>query len=222
MDLNGTEEQKVEAIKELWSKYALPAIGGLIIGLAGYYGWNEYQRHIQDQNAEASDAYEDAIEKIEQPEKFLEAVQVFDQSYDHQAYQSFLHLRAAKILIEKEKWNEGKSMLQSVVKSDLRGISEVAAIRLARVHVELEEYDAALSRLDTILGTSFESLKQEIRGDIYEKQGKIKLAPTMQKTMDITSVKLSMMKGFRVQQMSMNDQHLLIYFYTVINTILRT
>ena len=36
-------------------------------------------------------------------------------------------------------WEEGKAKLNELVNSDLKGISEVAAIRLVRVYIELKE-----------------------------------------------------------------------------------
>ena len=176
MDLNTTEEQHVEAIKNAWSKYGLSVIGGFVLFVASYYGWNEYQAYKQNKNALASDAYEAAIETINEPEAFLKAVNEFEKTHDHEAYRSFLHLRAAKTLFAEKKWEEGKAMLNGLIDSDLKGISEVAAARLVRVHIELKEYDAALSQLDLITGDAFESLKQELRGDIYERQGEKKLA----------------------------------------------
>ena len=42
MDVYQTEEQQVEAIKGFWKEYGIAVIAGLVLGFAGFIGFNYY------------------------------------------------------------------------------------------------------------------------------------------------------------------------------------
>ena len=49
-------------------------------------------------------------------------------------------------------------------------------MRLARVQLQLEKYDEALATLSATLPAAFSAGVEEVKGDIYFKQGKTELA----------------------------------------------
>jgi predicted negative regulator of RcsB-dependent stress response len=66
-----------------------------------------------------------------------------------------------------------KSALEQSVNS---GITGIATVRLARVQVQLGEYDEAITTLSSSLPASFTAAVEETKGDAYLKQNNIELA----------------------------------------------
>jgi len=64
----------------------------------------------------------------------------------------------------------------AIEKSDNEGVKAIATVRLARVQVELAQYDNAIATLSAPLPASFTASAEEIKGDAYLKQDKIDLA----------------------------------------------
>ena len=54
-----TEEEQEDQIKNWWKDNGIQIIGGIVIGIAGIWGWDYYQNHIYAQSIEARDLYLD-------------------------------------------------------------------------------------------------------------------------------------------------------------------
>ncbi|SES67295.1 YfgM family protein [Thalassotalea agarivorans] len=170
METYQTEEQQVEAIKKLWKEYGNVLIAGIVIGLGGFVGFNFYKDSKLAEQYATSDAF---LQLVEQEEGVDQAqTEAFVAEHGDSSYASLSALAAAKKAVEAEDWALAKTNLETAVaKAQSEGIKAIATVRLARVEIQLEQYDQALATLGAQFPESFVSIVEETKGDAYIKQG---------------------------------------------------
>ena len=178
MDINQTEEQQVEAIKKFWSDNGNAIIAGLAIGFAGFIGLNYYNDHKLQQEVNTSEAYQTMIEAAASDAAGFEtAGKAFIAENDNSSYAMLTAIALAKEAAVKEDWAQAESYLMTAIEKSVDdGIKAIATVRLARVQLQLEKYEQALTTLSAKLPASFNADAEEVKGDIYFKQGKTELA----------------------------------------------
>ncbi len=178
MDINQTEEQQVEAIKKFWSDNGNAIIAGLAIGFAGFIGLNYYNDHKLQQEVNTSEAYQTMIEAAASDATGFEAAgKAFIAENDSSSYTMLTAIALAKEAAVKEDWAQAESYLMTAIEKSVDdGIKAIATVRLARVQLQLEKYEQALTTLAAKLPASFNADAEEVKGDIYFKQGKMELA----------------------------------------------
>jgi predicted negative regulator of RcsB-dependent stress response len=175
-----TEEQQVEALKKWWQENGRYLIAGVVLGLGILFGWNSWKNHKETQGMAASDLYSQLTKAVESSS--LENAKAFEeklvQDYDGTPYAALGALTIARLYVEQDNLAEAEAKLRwTMDNADELELKEVSRIRLAQVLVAAEKYDDALSLLDG-LPTSYTSLTEELRGDVFRAQGKIDEART--------------------------------------------
>jgi len=178
LDINQTEEQQVESIKKFWSDNGNAIIAGLAIGFAGFIGLNYYNDHKLQQELNTSEAYQTMIEEgAEDGTDFEAAGNAFIAEYSASSYAMLTAIGLAKEAAEKQDWVKAETYLNTAIEKSVDdGIKAIVTERLARVQLQLEKYEQALVTLTPKLPASFDASVEEIKGDIYFKQGKKSLA----------------------------------------------
>ncbi|MGB1261916.1 MAG: YfgM family protein [Cognaticolwellia sp.] len=178
MDIHQTEEQQVEAIKGFWRDNGNAIIAGLAIGFAGFIGLNYYQDHKLQQELNTSEAYQNMMEAADLDNTTFESAgKAFIAENESSSYSMLTAMALAKEAAEKQDWSLAESYLTGAIEKSVDdGIKAIATVRLARVQLQLEQYEQALATLTPKLADSFDASVEEIKGDIYFKQGKTELA----------------------------------------------
>ena len=178
MDIYQTEEQQVDAIKGFWKENGNYILVGLVIGFAGFIGFNYYKDNQLANEVATSDAYQKVLELTNKDTKaFTQAADKFIAENKTTSYASLTAFALAKEAASHKDWQESaKHLATAISTAPNSGIKAIATIRLARVQLQLEHADEALSTLAAKLPTSFKSTVEEIKGDAYLKQGKKTLA----------------------------------------------
>jgi len=178
VDVYQTEEQQVEAIKGFWKENGTAVIAGLVLGFAGFIGFNYYQDAQLANEVATSDAYQTVMENAGKDEKsFAESGNKFITENKDSSYASLTALALAKEASTHKDWPQVAKHLTTAIESSTdQGIKAIASVRLARVQVELEQYSEALATLAVTLPASFKAAIEETKGDAYFKQGKTELA----------------------------------------------
>ncbi len=176
MEIYNTEEQQVEAIKRFWKQNGVSIIAGVVIGLAGLYGFRFYQEQQVATIQAQSSQYGDLIEKIavEGTDKaaWLIQAQTFIEANPSSSYAVLTALLAAKeAVLAKDYLVAEKQLSWVVANTKTAEIIAVATLRLARVQNEQGNFDAALSTLAATLPASFTAQQQELKGDVLLKSG---------------------------------------------------
>ncbi len=178
MDIYQTEEQQVEAIKGYWAENGNMIIAGIVLGFVGFIGFNYYKDNKLADELAVSDSYQTLIESSAKDSKaFSENAAKFINENSTTSYASLTALALAKEAASIKDWAVAQTQLSAAIASaPTDGIKGIASLRLARVQIELAQYEKALTTLDKPLPESFTAAVEEIKGDTYLLQGKKELA----------------------------------------------
>jgi len=178
VEIYQTEEQQVEAIKGYWAQNGNTIIAGIVLGFAGFIGFNVYQDNQLQKELTISDEYQTLIEKSSKDVTvFNTEAEKFIADKGNNSYVALTALALAKEAATVSDWDKVQQHLNTAItKSPTEGITAIARLRLARVQVQLEQYSEALATLKTEFPQSFVAAIEEIKGDAYLQQGKKDLA----------------------------------------------
>lgn len=178
MEIYQTEEQQVEAIKSYWEQNGNTIIAGIVLGFAGFIGFNFYQDSKLADELAVSDRYQKLVESaVNDKAAFNENAVKFINDNGQTSYASLTSLALAKAAAGEKNWSEAKTQLNAAILSaPSDGIKGIASLRLARVEIQLAEYEQALATLAKPLPESFTAAVEEAKGDTYLLQGKKELA----------------------------------------------
>jgi predicted negative regulator of RcsB-dependent stress response len=127
-----------------------------------------------------SDAYAVIFEKAGKDSEDIVALsKQYISEHDNKSYTVMMALLAAKEAVNKKDLKEAGSQLQwaadNATQDSLKG---VILLRLARVQAEQEQYSEALATLGQKMPESFDAKAQELKGDVYLRQGERSQART--------------------------------------------
>lgn len=183
------DEAQAEQLKTWWKENWMALAAGLVIGLAGIFGWQGWQRHQNTQSATASQMYEE-LKKVLADGRTDLAPALVDKlvsDYAKTPYAADAQLRAAAQAVQSGDYPAALTRLQWVREHATdHGLRSVAQLRIARVQWQQGDLDAALKTLEAD-GGAFAALFDELRGDIRLAQGDADAARTAyQKAFDAT------------------------------------
>ena len=179
MEIYQTEEQQVEAIKGYWAENGNMIIAGIVLGFAGFIGFNVYKDNKLEGEVAVSDSYQKLMETSVNDDKatFTQNAEKFISENSGTSYESLTALALAKEAAVNKDWPSAQTQLAAAIKSaPSEGIKGIASLRLARVQIQQQQYDQALSTLAQPLPESFKAAIEEIKGDVYLLQEKNELA----------------------------------------------
>lgn len=167
------EEAEVEQLRRWWRENWMALAGGLVLGLAGIFGWEFWQQSRTAEAEHASRVYEDLKRlPVERTERAAELWQHLSADFAGTPYAAQGALLLASQAVARQEWTEAQAKLEWVREhADDPGLKKLATLRLARVLWQLEKPDDALKLLDVADDDPFAALSQELRGDIQFAKG---------------------------------------------------
>ncbi|MCK5479577.1 MAG: tetratricopeptide repeat protein [Gammaproteobacteria bacterium] len=172
---NETEEQQIADIKKWWSENATSIIVGLVIGLAGVFGFKGWQSYQENLSERASTIYTVMVQGLETDNRQLvsERADTLITQYSSSPYAAIAALALAKIKIREGDLDAANTQLQWVLDNgDVDVVRDTARLRLARVLIAQQHLDEAGALLDQPRSTTaFDALYTEVAGDIYSARG---------------------------------------------------
>jgi predicted negative regulator of RcsB-dependent stress response len=167
MERYETEEQQVEAIKGFWKENGTAIIVGIGIGLAGLFGWQQYNDMVIEDKETQSIAFQSLLEGIDSEDGML-AAEAFTKENTDSGYALLTSLVAAQKAVGNKDFDAAKLHLNMAVSNSPNvAIADLAKIRLARVESQLGDTAGALATLDSVQSISYSDQVQEVKGDIY-------------------------------------------------------
>ena len=168
MEIYSTEEQQAEAIKRFFRENGLSLALGVIVGLGGLYGWKAYNQNQITTAEHASDAYTKLVES----DDVLASADTFISENKDTQYATLAAFVAAKEAVDAQKLDIANEKLSWIVSNvDNAQLKAIATTRLARVQIAQQQYDEALTTLNSPLPEAFNANVAELKGDIYTQQG---------------------------------------------------
>jgi predicted negative regulator of RcsB-dependent stress response len=167
MERYETEEQQVEAIKGFWKENGTAIIVGVGLGLAGLFGWQQYNDMVIEDKEAQSITFQSVLEGIDSEDGMLKA-EAFTKENSDSGYALLTSLVAAQKAVENKDFEAAKLHLNMAVSNSPNvAIADLAKIRLARVESQLGDTISALATLDSVQSLSYIDQVQEVKGDIY-------------------------------------------------------
>jgi predicted negative regulator of RcsB-dependent stress response len=178
-----TEEEQIENLKRWWKEYGKFVLAAIILGIAAYFGWNNWKDHQRVKAEKASATYEQLVNIINRD--FGSALSETDRAMatqlatelknnDKNLYAHTAAFFLAKIAVENNNLDQAVVELQWVLSANPDVATEqVARLRLARVLTAKQSYDDALAQLAREPSAAFAAEYAEVRGDIYKLKGEL-------------------------------------------------
>lgn len=174
-ELDLDEQEKIDALKNFWQRYANPIIIFLAIAAFGLAGWQWWQHLQQKKTAEASVLYADLqnAQKSNQTRIVADTAQTLMAQYGGTAYASRGAIIAAASNVQAGNLPAAKNELQWVLAhSKESGVTALAGLHLAEVFLDENQPDAALTQLNAVHDESYANLYNDLKGDALVMQNK--------------------------------------------------
>lgn len=163
-----TDEQQAEALKEWWRTNGKQVIFGALIGLVAVFGWQYWNKHLDQvaaTAAEALDQMQQQVSRNETEQALMQGQKILD-VYGNSIYADLAALRMAALQVQTQKPAEAETSLRRVV--DLGrdpAIKDLARIRLARLYLSQDKLTEAETSLKA-LSKAWQAEALAIQGDI--------------------------------------------------------
>lgn len=164
-----TEEQQIEAIKRFWKENGTMIILGAVIGLGGLWGWRYYNDSVISAKESASAAYTSSLEQFVESND-VQGLKQFTADNSDTGYAPLAAMIVAQQAVNDEDFSLAKTQLEMAA-TGKNEIADVAKLRLAKVHLQLGEYEQAIAQLDKVVANAFQDQVNELKGDVLYAQG---------------------------------------------------
>ena len=179
MDEFLTDEQQADRAKQWLRENGVFIAAGVVLGLGGLFGWQQWQEHKLQLAGEASVVWEQLRSAItaERLNELNETLELLETEYTRTPYADQARLALARMYMDKNSPEEALEQLNKLVGGGKdEQLRRVAELRIAQIYVYQSEYEAALQVLGEGSSPVFAGFYHDIRGDIYFAQGKPELA----------------------------------------------
>jgi predicted negative regulator of RcsB-dependent stress response len=174
-----SEQEQVERLREWWRDNGWFIVGGVVLGVGGLFGWNQYQTYLTDRAEAAAALYLELQDAVEDGDKddALELSARVNGEYANSPYGDQAGLAMARLFMEASEPERAATTLRDVMENTRDPeFGLVARLRLARVLAYLEKYAEALALIEAVDPGRFRGRYSEVMGDIHVAQGDMERA----------------------------------------------
>ena len=163
-----TEQEQIEQLKKWFRVYGIPALFGVVVGIAIFYGWNYYQSYQTRILSHASRVYDEMLTDRAQNniEGTLVQAQKLLSHYPSTPYGEMAALMLAREAVNKKDYSEALKQLSWVLDhSHQAAVRQMARLRIARIYITQQRPEEAIALLKTVDDKNFNGLIHEVLGD---------------------------------------------------------
>ena len=168
------EQEKIDGLKSWWEVYgtlAIIIVATFIAGIFGTQAWKYYQKQQSDQAVELFISLQ-GINESGDSEKTRDAARLLTDGFPGSGYASRAALISARASIDEKDIKNARNQLQWVlVNTEETELKDIARLRLAGLLLDEKKYDEALKLLESKHSEFFDSLYEDLKGDIYADKG---------------------------------------------------
>lgn len=166
-----TEEEQAEILRDWWEKNGVRTILIIVIAVLSMLGWRQWQGHQSNVAADASSIYQAMIDRAERGDlaapRVQEAAHDLLELYPRTAYADHARLLLARNAVMQQDYPAAIDYLSDVIdRPATRPLEHTARLRLARIHIEQGDHDAALVQLNRSYPEAWQGQVLELRGDV--------------------------------------------------------
>ncbi|UCG72435.1 MAG: tetratricopeptide repeat protein [Chromatiales bacterium] len=177
MDELLTDQQQAEIVRNWLRENGWVILVGLVLGLGGLFGLNEWRDYQASRNSLASQVYEELVNAVldSRPVRAAELEAQLVGEFARSPYVDQGRLAMAKMHMDRNEAEEAAGYLQRLIDdTDDEGMQRIGSLRLARVRIQQQKYDEAIAALSGIdENSAFAGRYHEVRGDAYYAQGQV-------------------------------------------------
>lgn len=173
-----TEDANALLVKQWWNKHGTALIAGLILvilAVSGHRFWVAQQAKIAAQASALYDQYQMAL-NTHDDEGMKATGNTLRNDYKRTPYATAVAMIDAARDVKNNQLDLAAKNLQWVIDQGHDYAKPIARLRLAELKLQLKDYEAAQALLQNPTEKAYVAPYQEMRGDIYFAQGKIKEA----------------------------------------------
>ena len=166
--------EQSELVQKWLRQNGLSIVVGIVIGLVGIFGWQQWHSHRAGHQDQASEIYTQVqtavlTHKLDLAETLTDTLL---KDYSDTAYASFAASERAQRQVEAKQWDKAVASLADAEKyaSD-QELKSLMQLRTAQVQLAQGKAADAVATLDRMPPKSYEGVAQELRGDAQVKLG---------------------------------------------------
>lgn len=181
-----SEEEQIEVLRDWWARNGSAVLIGVLVAVAAVVGMRFWNSHNANQAQGASIAYEKMLGALAQVEgrddtvAWAEVEEQADQlrkDYGSTVYASHAGLALARKAVATGDFDAAAGYLNDVIKADRNdALVYTARLRLARVDIQRQDFDAALATLKGRFPADWSAQVAELRGDALRQKGEAEAA----------------------------------------------
>ncbi|HDO33827.1 MAG TPA: tetratricopeptide repeat protein [Chromatiales bacterium] len=174
MDPYASEKEQIDAIRVWWRENGKGIVVGVVLGLAGLFGWRMWQDYSHNRSEQASFEYARmsaalAQGKNDAARQWARQITV---DYGSTSYGTLAAFAIARIDMDQgDAKAAGKRLQWAFEHTGDEGLRRLAALRLARVQISEGKLDAADKTLHSTPPGGFTAAFSQVEGDLYVARG---------------------------------------------------
>lgn len=172
MEVYSNENEQVDALRRFFANNGKALAVGVIVGIAALGGWRFWSSHQEGADKAASAQYQQLTSAMQADKpQTLEAVASFA-SENNNTYGALAALDLAKQYVAANQLDKAITLLQSGQKDTKdANLQAVINLRLARIQLQQNQADAALTTLNNVKGDGWTAIVADIRGEALLSKG---------------------------------------------------
>ena len=172
MEVYSNENEQVDALRRFFANNGKALAVGVIVGIAALGGWRFWSSHQEGADKAASAQYQQLTSAMQADKpQTLEAVASFA-SENNNTYGALAALDLAKQYVAANQLDKAITLLQSGLKDTKdANLQAVINLRLARIQLQQNQADAALTTLNNVQGDGWTAIVADIRGEALLSKG---------------------------------------------------
>ncbi|MCX7553622.1 tetratricopeptide repeat protein [Marinicella sp. S1101] len=171
--------EQEQMVKEWLGNNWLTIVAGIGLGIGGLWGYGKWQDSQVSKSTEAATEYVQLAAEIDASEltNVDALIDGYEAEFGANVYTIEARMKAAKKFVEAKDLGSAKAQYQALIatKPD-KPIAEMARLRLARLLVAEGDYSAAKAELGLVQSAAYQTIVEEVMGDIYAAEGDISKA----------------------------------------------
>jgi predicted negative regulator of RcsB-dependent stress response len=167
--------EQSELVQKWLRDNGVSIIAGIVIGLVGIFGWQQWRNHQARNEGQASQLYQQ-MQIAQASGKPDTASQLTDQlmkDYAKSPFTVFAVSERAKQQVQAKQLDKAEASLKwAESHATAPALKSLTLLRIAQVELARDNGKEALATLDRIPADSYKGLAQELRGDVLVKLGR--------------------------------------------------
>ena len=162
--------EQEQIIKDWLRQNWFTIFAGIVLGIGGLWGYAKWQNAQVAQSQEAPTVYQQLVSVIESqtPADAADVLRRYDEQFGVNYYAMKAHMALADRWLADGQVKKAIEEYQTVLGAGMdKPVAEMVRLRLARLLVTDGQYEAAREQLSMVQSSSYETVVEEIKGDIF-------------------------------------------------------